>query len=341
MTELTGMTPAELTEWAKEHGLPAFRGRQLFQWIHRGADFEEMTNLPAALRERLKESAVAQPVRILEEKRSSLDDTVKFLLGMRDDNCVEAVLMHYHYGWSLCISTQVGCRMGCTFCASTIGGRERNLTAAEMLEQVYRICEDTGERVSNVVIMGTGEPMDNLENVERFLELISSDKGMNISRRNITVSSCGLVEKIRAFADREPEATLAISLHAPTDELRKKIMPIANKYSVAEVIAAADYYFEKTGIHKDLARKLHNCLVEGSVRGNSMPKEKYNPDDFNYEEYDALDMVSIRSYYMKCQNQNVEEDYEGRKAFEYKHWDFYTEDPAFNELFARFKDKLT
>ena len=174
MTELTGMTAAELTAWCREQGWPAFRGKQLFSWIHRGADFDEMSNLPAAMRDFLKENAVAQPVTILEERRSQLDGTVKFLFGLKDGNCVEGVLMSYHHGHTLCISTQVGCRMGCTFCASTLEGCIRSLTAGEMLGEVlaanrYMKGED---RVHNIVLMGSGEPLDNYDNVMKFLRLL-------------------------------------------------------------------------------------------------------------------------------------------------------------------------
>ena len=184
-TELTGMTEAELTAWAREQGLPAFRGKQIFQWIHRGADFDGMSNLPADLRAKLAETAVAQPVRILTERESRLDGTVKFLFGLEDGNCVEGVLMRYHYGYSLCISTQVGCRMGCRFCASTLDGCARNLTAGEMLGEVLaadgylraRIPEDS-PRVSHVVLMGSGEPLDNYDQVMRFLRLLREPDGI-------------------------------------------------------------------------------------------------------------------------------------------------------------------
>ena len=251
-TELTGMTEAELTAWGKERGLPAFRGRQIFQWIHRGADFPEMTDLPAALREKLAEEAVAQPVRIRLRRVSRLDGTVKFLFSLRDGNCVEGVLMRYHYGYSLCISTQVGCRMGCRFCASTLDGCVRNLTAGEMLGEVLAAngyLRETGEKqtVSHVVLMGSGEPLDNYDQVVRFLRLLREENGIRLSLRNVSLSTCGLVPQMRRFAEENFPVTLCVSLHAPNDEIRRKTMPVANRWSIAEILSACRYYVEKTG----------------------------------------------------------------------------------------------
>ena len=247
MTELTGMTCEELTAWVKAQGYPAFRGKQIFRWIHQGADFEGMTNLSKDLREKLQGEAVAQPVKIRLSRKSRLDGTVKFLYELKDGNCVEGVLMRYKFGVSLCISTQVGCRMGCRFCASTRRGLVRDLTAAEMVGQVLAAERDRGEPVSHIVIMGIGEPFDNYENVGRFLDVLHEPKGKNMSYRNMTVSTCGLVEKIRAFGDDHPTVNLAISLHAPNDELRKKTMPVANRYTVAEIVEACKAHAEKTG----------------------------------------------------------------------------------------------
>ena len=253
-TELTGMTEAELTAWAREQGMPAFRGKQIFQWIHRGADFDGMSNLPADLRAKLAETAVAQPVRILTERESRLDGTVKFLFGLEDGNCVEGVLMRYHYGYSLCISTQVGCRMGCRFCASTLDGCARNLTAGEMLGEVLaadgylraRIPEDS-PRVSHVVLMGSGEPLDNYDQVMRFLRLLREPDGIRLSLRNVSLSTCGLVPEMRRLAEEDLPVTLCVSLHAPNDEIRRKTMPIANRYSIDEILDACRYYIAKTG----------------------------------------------------------------------------------------------
>ena len=179
MTELTGMMPQELSDWCKAQGMPAFRGKQIFRWIHQGADFDAMTNLPAAMRAQLKEIAVAQPVSIIDERKSQIDDTVKFLFGLKDGNCVEGVLMHYHHGYTLCISTQVGCRMGCKFCASTLEGCVRSLTAGEMLGEVLAANRylDGKDRVHNIVLMGSGEPLDNYDNVCRFLRLLREEDG--------------------------------------------------------------------------------------------------------------------------------------------------------------------
>ena len=252
MTELTGLNQEEMRAFATENGLPAFRGNQLCQAVVRGLDFPEMTALGKADRERLAEIAVAQPVRILERYESTLDDTVKYLFAMRDGNCVEGVLMHYHYGWSLCISTQVGCRMGCKFCASTLDGCVRNLTAGEMLGEILaanRFLRERGEeeRVSHVVLMGSGEPLDNYENVIRFFRLLREENGLRLSLRNVSLSTCGLVPRMRQLAEENLPVTLCVSLHAPNDEVRRQTMPIANRYSMEEILDACRYYVEKTG----------------------------------------------------------------------------------------------
>lgn len=251
-TELAGLTEAETAAWAKEHGMPAFRGRQIFQWIHRGADFSEMTSLPADLRNRLAEEAVAQPVSIRLERVSRIDGTVKFLYALADGNCVEGVLMRYHYGASLCISTQVGCRMGCRFCASTLEGRVRDLSAGEMLGEILaanRYLQEKGEkdRVSHVVMMGSGEPLDNYDNVIRFLRLMKEEEGIHLSLRNISLSTCGIVPRMKQLAEEGLPVTLCVSLHAPNDEIRKVTMPIANRYAIGDILAACDEYAEKTG----------------------------------------------------------------------------------------------
>lgn len=249
MTELTGMTPQEISAWCVQEGMPAFRGKQIFRWIHQGADFDEMTNLPLKLREQLKESAIAQPVKIIEERRSKIDETVKFLFGLRDGNCVEGVLMSYHHGHTLCISTQVGCRMGCTFCASTLEGCVRSLTAGEMLGEI--LCANRymqgRDRVHNVVLMGSGEPLDNYDNVMKFLRLLREEDGVNIGLRNVSLSTCGLVPKIYDLAEENLPVTLSLSLHAPNDEIRRQTMPIARVYPMEDVLAACRNYVEKTG----------------------------------------------------------------------------------------------
>ncbi len=250
MIELAGMTEAELTEWFRAEQLQAFRGKQVFRWIHQGADFEEMTNLPLALREALRHRAVAQPVRIQTWRKSQLDGTVKFLFSLRDGNCVEGVLMRYHFGVSLCISTQVGCKMGCRFCASTLDGCVRNLTAGEMLGQILQAnqyLKPEGIRVSHVVLMGSGEPLDNDVEVFRFLNLLREENGIRLSLRNVSLSTCGIVPKMRELADLKLGVTLCVSLHAPNDGIRRQLMPIANRYSMAEILDACRYYLAQTG----------------------------------------------------------------------------------------------
>ena len=249
MTELTGMNPAELTDYCREQGLPAFRGKQLFQWIHQGVDFDGMTNLPLSLREKLRQTAVAQPVEIIDRRESRLDDTVKFLFGLKDGHCVEGVLMHYHHGYTLCISTQVGCRMGCAFCASTLDGCVRNLTPGEMLGEI--LCANRflagRDRVHNVVLMGSGEPLDNYDNVMRFLRLLWEEDGVNIGLRNVSLSTCGIVPKMYDLAEEGLPVTLSVSLHAPNDEIRRQTMPIAKAYPMEDVLEACRNYIAKTG----------------------------------------------------------------------------------------------
>ena len=250
MTELTGMTCGEITAWIREQGYPAFRGKQIFRWIHQGADFSEMTNLPETMREKLKQEAVAQPVRIRLERKSPLDGTVKFLYELLDENCVEGVLMRYKYGVSLCISTQVGCRMGCRFCASTLEGRVRDLTSGEMLGEILcanRYLASENVRVSHVVLMGSGEPLDNYDHVIRFLRLLKEEDGIRLSLRNVSLSTCGIVPKMYALADENLPVTLCVSLHAPNDEIRRETMPIAYTWSIREILDACRNYIRKTG----------------------------------------------------------------------------------------------
>lgn len=247
--DIKSLYEEELTEELKALALPAFRARQIFEWLHVKlvTSYEEMTNLPKQLREKLQESSPITVLREVTSLHSKLDQTVKYLFRLSDDRVIESVLMRYQYGNSVCISSQVGCRMGCKFCASTIGGRERDLLPSEMLDQVYRIQSLSGERVSNVVIMGTGEPLDNYDNVMRFIRLVTDPKGLNLSARNITVSTCGIPDKIRAFAKEGLPVTLALSLHAPNNELRKQLMPVASVYDLKEVLDAFLFYYEKTG----------------------------------------------------------------------------------------------
>lgn len=246
--DLKSMTVDELKDWVTSVGQPAFRAKQIYQWFHvKLADStEEMTNLPKTLRE-LMDSQDIYGVDVVTRLESKDDGTNKFLFRLFDGNVIESVLMRYKHGNSVCISSQVGCRMGCRFCASTIGGLVRNLSASEMLSQIYKIQKLTGERVSNVVVMGTGEPLDNFDNLVRFINMLTDENGLNISQRNITVSSCGLVPEIKKLADLDLSITFALSLHAPNDEDRRKLMPIANRYSIAEVLDACRYYFDRTG----------------------------------------------------------------------------------------------
>ena len=226
--ELLGLFPEELAAEIKPMGLPAFRAGQIFSWLHKGATFDEMSNISKDLREKLKMQYVDQPVEVLSEKRSQIDDTCKLLFAMRDGNCVEGVLMHYHHGYTLCLSTQVGCRMGCAFCASTLEGCVRNLTAAEMMGEV--LCASKmipGDHISNLVLMGSGEPLDNYDEVMRFLRLVSHEKGLNIGLRHISLSTCGLVPRMYDLAEEKLPVTLSLSLHAPNDDIRKKLMPVA------------------------------------------------------------------------------------------------------------------
>ena len=233
---LKSMTLPELTAVLKELGQPAFRAKQVYTWLHKGVRaYDEMTNLPKSLRDTLaREYPICVP-KVVRRQESARDGTIKYLWELSDGNCVETVLMRYHYGNTVCISTEVGCRMGCRFCASTLDGLERNLRPSEMLDQIYQIQKDTGERVSNVVVMGSGEPLDNYDNLIRFIRLLTDENGLHISQRNITVSTCGIVPKIYELAEEKLQMTLAVSLHAPNDEKRRELMPIANKYSIDEL----------------------------------------------------------------------------------------------------------
>ena len=243
-----GLYPEEVKQRLAEMGEKPFRAGQVFAWLHKGARFEDMTNLSLALREKLAASGIDQPVTVRETRVSKLDGTKKFLFALPDGNCVEGVLMRYHYGATLCISTQVGCKMGCRFCASTLEGCVRNLTAAEMLGEVQCANKDLdGERVHNIVLMGSGEPMDNYDEVVRFLRLVSHPDGLNIGLRHISVSTCGLVPQMKRFAEEGLPVTLSLSLHAPNDEIRRTIMPVANRYTIEETLDACRYYIEKTG----------------------------------------------------------------------------------------------
>ena len=247
--DIKSLNLEELKTELESMGEKAFRAKQMYEWMHVKLvrSFDEMTNLSAKFREQCKEKyeyTCVNPVRIQESK---IDGTKKFLFELSDGNVVESVWMQYKHGNSVCISSQVGCRMGCKFCASTLDGLERNLTPSEMLDQIYRIQVLTGERVSNVVVMGTGEPLDNYDNLLRFIHILTEDGGLHISQRNLTVSTCGLVPKIYELAKEKLQMTLALSLHAPNDVKRQELMPIARKYSMDEILTACRHYFEETG----------------------------------------------------------------------------------------------
>ena len=247
--DIKSLNLKELIAVLEAMGEKAFRAKQIYQWIHQKQihAFSEMTNISKNLIARLEEEAYLTCLKIEEVQISKLDGTRKYLFLLEDGNVIESVLMRYKHGNSVCISSQVGCRMGCRFCASTLDGLVRGLTAGEMLDQIYRIGEDIGERISNVVVMGTGEPMDNYDNLLKFIHLLTDENGINISQRNLTVSTCGLVPRMRQLADEKLAITLALSLHASSQEKRLELMPVAKAYDIQEVLDACRYYFDQTG----------------------------------------------------------------------------------------------
>lgn len=248
MKDIKSMTLAELTQELAQLGEPRFRAQQVYTWLHRGVtDFGAMTNLSKALRQKLSEHFELVYPTLARRQESAHDGTIKYLWRLTDGNCVESVLMRYHHGNTVCISSEVGCPMGCAFCASTLGGLVRRLRPSEMLDQVLFTQLDSGLPVSNIVLMGIGEPLDNYDTVLRFLELVNSKEGLNIGMRHISLSTCGLVDKIDRLAEENLQLTLSVSLHAPTDEVRSSIMPVNRRYPVAELMQACKRYFEKTG----------------------------------------------------------------------------------------------
>ncbi|MCI8408988.1 MAG: 23S rRNA (adenine(2503)-C(2))-methyltransferase RlmN [Lachnospiraceae bacterium] len=293
----------ELVAEVEKIGEKSFRGKQIYEWLHQKAvmNFDEMTNLSKVLREKLKDNFYIARIQMLEKLDSKDGCTTKFLFALQDGSVIESVLMKYKHGNSVCISSQVGCRMGCNFCASTLGGLERNLSVSEMLGQIYAIQNMKGERVSNVVVMGTGEPLDNYDNLVKFIRMLTDEHGYNISQRNITVSTCGLVEKIYKLAKEKLQITLAISLHAPNDEVRKTLMPVANKYSIEEIMDACKEYYKITGRRisfeyslvkgvndsGEFAKELGNLLRRKNCHVNLIPvnpiKERnYRDSDTNF-----------------------------------------------------------
>lgn len=248
-TDIKSMNLSELIAFMEGLGEKAFRAKQIYQWIHvkQVDSFEEMTNISKKLKETLEETTHLTSLKKEEVQISKIDGTRKYLFLLEDGNVIESVLMRYKHGNSVCISSQVGCRMGCRFCASTLDGLVRGLAAGEMLDQIYQIGKDIGERISNVVVMGTGEPLDNYDNLLKFIELLTDDNGVHISQRNLTVSTCGIVPRMRELADKQFAITLALSLHASNQAKRLELMPVANKYDIHEVVDACKYYFAKTG----------------------------------------------------------------------------------------------
>lgn len=294
--DIRSLSLAELKQEMESIGEKAFRAKQIYEWLHvKLADsFEEMTNLSKALKEKLEAEYEIPTVQMLERQVSKMDGTNKFLFELQDGHVVESVLMKYKHGNSVCISSQVGCRMGCRFCASTLDGLARNLRPSEMLGQIYQIQKISGERVSNIVVMGTGEPMDNYDNFVKFVRMLSDENGLNISQRNITVSTCGIVPNMKRLAEEKLQITLALSLHGSTQEKRKTLMPIANKYQLEEVLEACDYYFEQTGrritfeyslVHgvndkEEDARELISILKPRNCHLNLIPVNPIKERDF-------------------------------------------------------------
>ena len=267
---LKSMTQSEIGAVLKELGQPAFRAKQVYSWLHKGVrSYDEMTNLPKGLRDVLSQKYPIHPPKVVRKQESARDGTIKYLWQLQDGNCVETVLMRYHYGNTVCISTEVGCGMGCAFCASTIGGLVRRLEPYEMLDEVLFTQIDSGLPVSHIVLMGIGEPLDNFDNVMRFLELVNSEAGMNISMRHISLSTCGLVPKIDELAKRKLQLSLAISLHGPNDEIRSKIMPVNKAYPIDVLLEACRRYYGAT------SRRIHfeYAMIDGVNDSEANAKE--------------------------------------------------------------------
>lgn len=281
-TDVLSMFPDELEAFIRELGEPKFRAKQIFKWLWSGKNFEEMSNIPSQLRMKLRETCDFR-LPIVEEKFvSAIDGTVKYLFRLCDGELIESVLMKYKHGNSICISSQVGCRMGCRFCASTIGGKVRNLTASEMAGQVLAAQLDSGERISNIVMMGIGEPLDNYDNALRFLKLINHPDTLNIGHRHISLSSCGLADKIKRLADENLQITLSISLHASDDETRSSIMPVNDKWNIEKLMEACRYYFAKTGRRISFEYTLisgKNDSIEAARKLGTLLKSKFSQDN--------------------------------------------------------------
>lgn len=309
-TDLKSFTLAQLQTAMADMGEKPFRAKQLYEWMHKklARDYEDMTNIPASLKAKCKERYTYTALHMLKVQESQIDGTKKYLFELADGNVVESVWMKYKHGNSVCISSQVGCRMGCRFCASTLDGLERNLLPSEMLDQIYAITLETGERVSNVVVMGTGEPMDNYENLLQFITLLTDENGLHISQRNLTVSTCGIVPKMKELAEQKLQITLALSLHATTDEKRKRLMPIANRYSLEELMEVCAYYFEQTGRRltfeyslvrgvndrKEDAEELAALLKHLNCHVNLIPVNPIKERDFVQSERQAVEAFKSR-----------------------------------------------
>ena len=271
MIDLKDFEFDELKEYLKSVGEPAFRAGQIFEWLHKGVEsYDEMTNISKSTRQKLSENTYVSTLKIREKYVSKLDGTVKYLFELPDGNCIESVVMRYHHGLTICISSQIGCRMGCRFCASTIGGLYRNLTAGEILNQVTFAQKDMGERISNIVMMGIGEPLDNYDNVIKFLHNVNHEKGLNIGYRHITVSSCGIAPQIKRLADECLPITLTISLHAPNNEIRNGIMPVNHKFEINELIEACHEYVRKTGRRLSFEYSLIHNVNDSTDNANEL-----------------------------------------------------------------------
>ena len=315
MTDIKSMTQQELSLFFKELGEPAFRAKQAFTWLHRGAvSFEDMTNLSKPLREKLAAQCFITAPVVARKQESRLDGTIKYLWELSDGNCIETVLMQYHHGNTVCISSQVGCRMGCAFCASTIAGKVRDLRPSEMLDQVLFTQLDSGREISNIVLMGIGEPLDNFDEVMRFLENITSPEGVNIGMRNISLSTCGLVPKIDQLAEKKLQLTLSVSLHAPNNEIRSGMMPVNDAYPVEQLMQAARRYQDTTGRRVSFeysmvrgvndsdacAKQLANLIRGMGAHVNLIP---INPVDGS--PYSATDAANVRRFQQKLESLGV------------------------------------
>jgi len=307
MKNILDLTLDELKQWMKSEKESEFRAKQILDWLYKGIwKFEEMTNIPKGTKAKLEKYFYIGIPYVEKVQESKVSETSKFLFALEDGNLIESVVMKYKHGNSICVSTQVGCRMGCKFCASTIDGLVRDLTPGEILGQIMRAQKEIGERISNVVLMGSGEPLDNYENVMKFLALVNADYGLNIGQRHITLSTCGVVPKILDLADKNLQITLAISLHAPSDELRKEMMPIANKYSIDEIIKACKYYVDKTnrritfeyalvrGVNDtaEHAKELNNILKGLLCHINLIPINEIQENNFKKSYYENVNSFS-------------------------------------------------